>query len=421
MRFHTSFMQKFFFLIILSVTHTFAFEYILEKTFLKNPTLVKKELTLSIEKNNDELQTSIYELKYDIALKSVELSLDVLKNQDISKLYYEKNKLFLEKIENKKYTKQELTLLKAYIKKTQTLINKRHILQKKSLQAYKNYTHLDFQATNLVHLLESISLSKTPQQSFALFQKQEQHKKKAIIASLKNSSVQKELQKYFSEYKNLKDKIEKSASLNRTFKQKFFVEKDFMRSLTLQNQIIATETKLIHLRYQTLILKCKIAFVRGTLLKDLKKRFPKKEKKQYTKIQKIKSISKPHSKKIRTLPKKNLFTFTKLKRIHFIGNDIEVSSYSIYIVQRDAFLLRKMKDYELELYGHTDNLGTKKENYKLGLKRAQKTKQALVSFGIDPKRIKVFSKGDSEPIATNKTEKGRLLNRRVEFKLIKGK
>jgi outer membrane protein OmpA-like peptidoglycan-associated protein len=80
-----------------------------------------------------------------------------------------------------------------------------------------------------------------------------------------------------------------------------------------------------------------------------------------------------------------------------------------------------MKDYKLELYGHTDNLGTKEENYELGLKRAQKTKEALVSFGIDPKKIKVFSKGDSEPIATNKTSKGRLLNRRVEFKLIKGK
>jgi outer membrane protein OmpA-like peptidoglycan-associated protein len=414
-------MQKFFFLVILSITHTFAFEYILEKTFLKNPVLVEKEIALSIEKDNDSLQTNIYELKYDIALKSVELSLDILKNQDIAKLYYEKNKLFLEKIKNKKYTKTELKLLKSYIKKTQDTIKKRHIEQKESLDTYKKYTKLDFQSTNLLNLLEAISLSKTPQESFALFQNQEKQKKEAIESSLENSSVQKELQKSFTEYKNLLQQRDKNSSFNRTLEKKFFDEKDFVHSLALQNQIITTEKELIDLKYQILILKSKISFFRGTLLEDLKKQLPEKKEKQYATIQKIQSIPKIHQKKIRTLPKKNLFTFQKLKRIHFIGNDEEVSSYSIYIIQRDAFLLRKMKDYKLELYGHTDNLGTKEENYELGLKRAQKTKEALVSFGIDPKKIKVFSKGDSEPIATNKTSKGRLLNRRVEFKLIKGK
>jgi outer membrane protein OmpA-like peptidoglycan-associated protein len=68
--------------------------------------------------------------------------------------------------------------------------------------------------------------------------------------------------------------------------------------------------------------------------------------------------------------------------------------------------------------GHTDADGSDEFNVELGLKRANRAKNYLISKGVPEERIKVESKGKSEPLSTNQTPEGRQKNRRVELKII---
>ena len=65
--------------------------------------------------------------------------------------------------------------------------------------------------------------------------------------------------------------------------------------------------------------------------------------------------------------------------------------------------------------GHTDSVGTQAANMRLSERRANTVREFLVSKGVDAKRIRAEGKGESFPIATNKTPEGRANNRRVEI------
>ena len=72
---------------------------------------------------------------------------------------------------------------------------------------------------------------------------------------------------------------------------------------------------------------------------------------------------------------------------------------------------------KVTVYGHTDNTGSKKANVKYGKKRAEALKRYMVKLGAPAKNIKCESKGQSEPVADNKTKEGRALNRRATVEL----
>jgi outer membrane protein OmpA-like peptidoglycan-associated protein len=65
--------------------------------------------------------------------------------------------------------------------------------------------------------------------------------------------------------------------------------------------------------------------------------------------------------------------------------------------------------------GHTDSVGSKEKNQALSEKRAAAVKDYLVVAGVPAGRITSLGKGDSEPVATNKSAAGRQQNRRVEL------
>jgi outer membrane protein OmpA-like peptidoglycan-associated protein len=73
----------------------------------------------------------------------------------------------------------------------------------------------------------------------------------------------------------------------------------------------------------------------------------------------------------------------------------------------------------IEVYGHTDNLGSEEYNLELSLKRAVNVVTYLVEYGIASDRLSYKGFGHSSPIADNNTEKGRKKNRRVEFYIVK--
>jgi OOP family OmpA-OmpF porin len=77
--------------------------------------------------------------------------------------------------------------------------------------------------------------------------------------------------------------------------------------------------------------------------------------------------------------------------------------------------LIKTKGISLKLAGHTDNVGSDAANMKLSKDRAESVKNYLESQGANGSRIEATGYGESQPIATNKTDAGRQKNRRVEF------
>ena len=84
----------------------------------------------------------------------------------------------------------------------------------------------------------------------------------------------------------------------------------------------------------------------------------------------------------------------------------------------------KLRGVDVEMViatGHTDSVGSDAYNQKLSERRAAAVKDYLVSKGIPAAKVTTIGKGESQPVATNKTAEGRQKNRRVdiEFKGVK--
>jgi outer membrane protein OmpA-like peptidoglycan-associated protein len=76
---------------------------------------------------------------------------------------------------------------------------------------------------------------------------------------------------------------------------------------------------------------------------------------------------------------------------------------------------------KVEVQGHTDSVGLKKQNKKLSQDRAESVMKALVTRGIASSRLTAKGYGQEMPIADNKTADGRQKNRRVAFTIVEKK
>jgi len=80
--------------------------------------------------------------------------------------------------------------------------------------------------------------------------------------------------------------------------------------------------------------------------------------------------------------------------------------------------LQENSSSKIEIIGYADNSGSKKTNLFFGKQRALFIKNKLINKGIDKNVFIIKSMGEANPVASNKTKKGRLQNRRVVIKLI---
>ena len=71
----------------------------------------------------------------------------------------------------------------------------------------------------------------------------------------------------------------------------------------------------------------------------------------------------------------------------------------------------------LEVQGHTDNIGGEEFNQLLSERRAKAVMDALISKGIEERRLRYRGFGYSQPEVSNDTEQGRAQNRRTMFKV----
>lgn len=84
-------------------------------------------------------------------------------------------------------------------------------------------------------------------------------------------------------------------------------------------------------------------------------------------------------------------------------------------LDRIAAVLAPMTATDLQIFGHTDSMASELHNLQLSIRRAEKVAEYLRVRGIALSRLRADGKGESEPIADNRTEEGRAENRRVEI------
>lgn len=107
---------------------------------------------------------------------------------------------------------------------------------------------------------------------------------------------------------------------------------------------------------------------------------------------------------------------TESVHFDFDSYAIKPESFPALDAVGEALLDPALETAILNVEGHTDSDGSDEYNQTLSERRAWSVKSYLVEkFGIDPNRLVIVGFGESAPIATNETEEGKALNRRVEF------
>ncbi len=107
-----------------------------------------------------------------------------------------------------------------------------------------------------------------------------------------------------------------------------------------------------------------------------------------------------------------------LRNIFFQTDSYKLLDNSKVELERLIEFLRQNPLVEIEIGGHTDNVGSPEYNDDLSEKRAKSVFDYLMAHGISEEQLAFQGYGMSEPISSNETAEGRANNRRTEFKIV---
>jgi len=105
----------------------------------------------------------------------------------------------------------------------------------------------------------------------------------------------------------------------------------------------------------------------------------------------------------------------KTQLVNFRYDETELTEYSKTRIKAIIEKLKQAPDVLIEIYAHTDDIGSDSYNLALSVQRADALKTLLVSNGIDPANINTIAMGEEMPVADNSTPGGKAINRRGEF------
>ncbi len=107
------------------------------------------------------------------------------------------------------------------------------------------------------------------------------------------------------------------------------------------------------------------------------------------------------------------------KNIQFEFNSAILKTDAYEVLDHIASEMKMDKSVQFNLNGNSSQEGTPEYNMNLSVERANAVKTYLVNSGVDGSRMTVKGYGETRPIASNDTEEGKALNRRVEVKVSK--
>ncbi|NJL11713.1 MAG: OmpA family protein [Microscillaceae bacterium] len=126
----------------------------------------------------------------------------------------------------------------------------------------------------------------------------------------------------------------------------------------------------------------------------------------------------PRDSDVLLIPNDNdLVIFKRKAFFYYISDDINKATAAL--LDEMAGIMSKFKGIRIKLAGHTCNIGASEaDNEALAIRRAEAVKNYLSKKGIQSERVEIEGFGSSRPILSNKTEYGRIKNRRVEFEVL---
>lgn len=110
-----------------------------------------------------------------------------------------------------------------------------------------------------------------------------------------------------------------------------------------------------------------------------------------------------------------------LKNIFFETASYELLPASTVELDKLVAFMNNNPTIQIEIGGHTDNIGKSEDNQLLSENRAKAVRQYLIDHTISSERISYNGYAETQPIATNETPEGRAQNRRTEFKILSNK
>lgn len=109
----------------------------------------------------------------------------------------------------------------------------------------------------------------------------------------------------------------------------------------------------------------------------------------------------------------------KQEKIQFESGSATLHEGSLLLLDKVSQVATRCADHQIQIHGYTDSNGAAAANKKLSKVRAEAVLSYLVSLGMSDKRLLAIGHGEARPIASNKTEKGRAKNRRIQL-IVKG-
>jgi len=108
----------------------------------------------------------------------------------------------------------------------------------------------------------------------------------------------------------------------------------------------------------------------------------------------------------------------RLNNIFFDFAKATLTEESFHELDRIMPYFEKFPNLKIQLSGHTDDVGSIEANQKLSEDRANSVREYLIQKGIRIDKVEAVGYGETMPVATNDTDDGRQLNRRVEFMVL---
>ncbi len=124
-------------------------------------------------------------------------------------------------------------------------------------------------------------------------------------------------------------------------------------------------------------------------------------------------------KELKVLIKFQPATAYTLDNVLFETGKANLKNTSFKAIDELASAMAVKSTMEIEIAGHTDNVGDKSANLTLSQERAEAVRNYLIKKGIEANRITAKGYGDTKPVADNTTSAGKQQNRRTEVKIIK--
>jgi len=101
--------------------------------------------------------------------------------------------------------------------------------------------------------------------------------------------------------------------------------------------------------------------------------------------------------------------------LYFLSDSKQLTDESTQLYEQVLVSIERIQPAAVSVVGHTDRVGAREQNYRLGFERATEVKNLLIQSGVDGKIIETVSHGEDNPLVKTDDEVSEAINRRVEI------